>query len=322
MTTELRALTTADIPAWNRLLAAIERVEKTGDHYNEADLAEEMANPDIELGKDLLGAFDGDRLVGYFCVYPRGAGSEYHKIALEGAVDPQWRGRGVGTQLAMAMMTRAAVVHAARHPELPALYALSGMSGSLEQADLMVAVGLQPERWNFSMRALLDDVTPPPTVPEGFELKRYDAAMAGDLHAAHNAEFLDHPHFTPWSDRMWKQWVTESRNFRPEHSFVLLDSKALGKIASYVQTDEFDASFEATGRREADIGKVGALRAYRGRGLASTLLQHCLQAYKEAGYDEASLDVDSANPTGVLGIYERAGFVIKSKRADYTLVAR
>ena len=60
----LRPLSTDDVPAWNRLLAEIEKVDRTGEHYNEADLLEELANPDIEVGKDVVGAFLGDELVG------------------------------------------------------------------------------------------------------------------------------------------------------------------------------------------------------------------------------------------------------------------
>ena len=48
---------------------------------------------------------------------------------------------------------------------------------------------------------------------------------------------------------------------------------------------------------------MGTLREHRGRGLASALLRHVLLEYRAAGYDEASLAVDSENPTGALGIY-------------------
>lgn len=315
----MRPMTKADIPAWNRLLADIEEVERSGEHYNEADLAEEMDNPDIELGKDMVAAFDGEQMVGYFSVYPRAAGAQCHKIMLEGAVHPQWRGQGVGTRLARAMMDRAEQVHAEQHPDVPVGYALSGRSSDHEQADLLAGLGLRPERWTFLMRAKLDEVAVPPPLPDGFLLKRYETTMAADLLAAHNAAFDDSPLFTSWSEGMWKQWVTESRAFRPEHSFVLLDETAPTKIAAYVQTSEFDAYYEMTGRREAYVAKVGTLAAYRGRGLASTLLGHALVAYREACYEEASLDVDSENPTGALGIYQRAGFVVESKRTDYSL---
>ena len=121
---------------------------------------------------------------------------------------------------------------------------------------------------------------------------------------------------------MWKHWVTESRNFRPQHSFVVVDKEIPAQIAAYVQTNEFDAYFEMTGKREAYVAKLGTRREYRGRGLASTLLQHCMKAYEEAGYAEAALDVDSENPTGALGIYERAGFTVESRRTDYAMVVR
>ena len=33
-----------------------------------------------------------------------------------------------------------------------------------------------------------------------------------------------------------------------------------------------------------------------------------LRRFREEGYERAALDVDSGNPTGALGLYERAGF--------------
>lgn len=314
----LRPLTTADIPAWNRLLAAVESVDRTGEHYNEADLAEEMANPDITIGKDIVGAFTGDDLVGYFAVYPRSGADDVHKIGLDGAVRPDVRRQGVGTLLAGAMRARALAAHAEHHPGLDALLTLRGLSDNAAQEGLMRAVGLRPERWSFVMRADLSrELEPAPPVPEGLELRRYDDSLAAAMHAAHNAAFVDHPNFTPWSDSMWKQWVTDSRNFRPALSSVVVDPVRPGEVVAYVQTNEYDAYFESTGRREAYVGKVGTRREYRGRGLAGALLRHSLHAYQEAGYDEASLDVDSENPTGALGIYQRAGFEVESRWTDY-----
>lgn len=318
MDVTLRGLDTADIPAWNHLLAEAEKVDHTGEHYNEADLAEEMANPDIEPSKDLVGAFLGEELVGYFSVYARSAAEEMHKIHLSGVVRPDHRGQGIGWVLAEAMRTRALEAHRERYPRLSALLTLTGLSDNAAQAQLMADIGLLPERWGFTMRAHLSDL--PATsamVPEGLELRRYDDSYAAAMHAAHNAAFVDHPNFTPWSDTMWKQWVTESRNFRPEVSFVVVDPEKPDEVVAYVQSSEYDAYQQTTGRREAYVGKVGTRREYRGRGLASTLLAHALRAYRDAGYDEASLDVDSENPTGALGIYRRAGFEVEKRFTDY-----
>ena len=73
MSSRLRPLQHDDVPAWADLLAAVELVDRTGEHYGADDLAEAMDDPEVEVGKDLVGAFDADgRLVGYFSVLPRG----------------------------------------------------------------------------------------------------------------------------------------------------------------------------------------------------------------------------------------------------------
>ena len=66
MAITLRPLDKDDIPALARLYFAAQEADDTGEHYNEADLEEEFDNPDIELGKDIGGAFDDSRLVGYW----------------------------------------------------------------------------------------------------------------------------------------------------------------------------------------------------------------------------------------------------------------
>ena len=102
---------------------------------------------------------------------------------------------------------------------------------------------------------------------------------------------------------MWQQWVDGSKNFRPDISWVVVDDADPEVVVAYVQSNEFDAYEAITGRREAYLGKIGVRRGYRGRGLASTLLRYAMRRYREAGYVESSLDVDTNNPTGAFGLY-------------------
>lgn len=315
---QLRPLDAADVPAWSRLLAAAEEVDRTGEHYNDDDLAEELSNPELELGKDLVGAFVGDELVGYFSVVPRGVSDGYSKLVMEGTVRPDMRDKGVGTQLATAMRARALAAHAERHPGLGLTLTITGPSDNVAQERLMADIGLAPERWNFVMRADLSKPSPEPAaVPAGLVLRRYDDSFEAALLRAHNEAFRDHPNFTPWSEAMWRHWVTGSRSFRPELSFVVVDAARPEEVVAYLQSAEYDAYLERTGRREAYVGKVGTRRPYRGRGLAGLLLAHALREYRAAGYDEASLDVDSDNPTGALGVYRRAGFEVETRMTNY-----
>jgi len=324
----LRPLGTDDIPLLAAHLAAVEAVDATGEHYSEEDLVEEFANPDIEVGKDIVGAFDpstgsgGTRedLVGYFAVYPRSTDDVFQKVHLEGSVNPVRRGQGIGTCLVEAMLARADEVHTEKHPDRPARYSLSGLAANSAQAELLAGFGMVPERWSFVMRTRLDEVPAAPDLPDGLSLVTWTPELDSAMHEAHNAAFVDHPHFTPWTDVMWKQWVTDSRNFRPALSLLVVEDTAPDRVVAYVQSNEFDAYFAATGRREAYVAKVGTRREHRGRGIAGALLAHSLALYQQAGFDEASLDVDSENPTGALGIYERAGFEVESRWANYALV--
>jgi mycothiol synthase len=141
----LHGLGKGDISAWNQLLADIEWVDNTGEHYNAADLLEEMENPEITADLAVL---------------------------------------------ARAMLGRAVEVHHERHPDVPALYTLRGLTSNVDQAELMASIGLEPERWSFVMRADLSSVPQPGPLPDGLVLERYDEAMAEAMRDAHNAAFL------------------------------------------------------------------------------------------------------------------------------------
>lgn len=319
MDVSLRPLAHSDIPAWTDLLAAIEEVDRTGEHHAPADLVEQMANPVVDVGQDFVGAFAADaRMVGYYSVLPRGVTDGYYRVDVQGSVLPVRRGQGVGTMLATGMVERSLQVRDERRPDLPARVLAAGLSSDVAQADLLASVGMHGERWTFTMRTSLDAIPPANPLPHGYWLRGYDEPMADALRRAHNAAFVDHPNFTPWTEIVWRQFVTESRSFRPNLCFVV-SADGSDEIVAYVQTAEFDADFAATGRREAYVGKVGTLPGHRGNGLATALLGHALHAYRDAGYDDALLSVDSENPTGALGIYQRIGFAIESRWTNYAL---
>lgn len=314
----LRALSRADLPALAILLQEIEAVDRTDEHVNLADLEEEYADP-LRDAADWIGAFAGPDLVGCAQVVPRIPTDGTLKMYTGGGVHPQHRGRGIGTLLVEAMAARLTERHRATAPDLTALVQGSGLTENLAQQAVLARVGLLPDRYTLVLG--VDTLVPVEVgdLPPGLRIRAYDPASDEDaLRVAHNAAFGGHhPNFTPWDEDLWRQWVTTSRNFRADLSFLVVDAD--GAIAAYVQTNEYDAVQEATGRREAFIAKVGTLPEHRGRGLASTLLRHTLEACRRDGMDRACLDVDSENPSGALGVYERAGFVLERRWTDYLL---
>jgi mycothiol synthase len=209
----LRPLTRGDIPGWADLLARIETVDRMGEHYGAADLEEEMANPEVVVGEDFVGAFDGPDMVGYYSVLPRGEAGGHFMIHVEGSVLPSRRGLGIGTLLVAAMVERAARVPARMGRDLPAKLTGVGLTSNLAQGDLLGSAGMRAERWSFRMGTRLEDSLPPPPVPGGYALRAYDQSMADVLRETHNRAFRDHPNFTPWSETTWKQFVTGSAAF-------------------------------------------------------------------------------------------------------------
>ena len=313
-----RQLTHDDVPAWNTLLANAELVDKTGEHYNEDDLHEEMDDP-ATGPRDRIGGFIDGVLAVNAGVRARADVSEFIRIEGEGFVDPRWRGRGLGTEGVRWILERSQEIHAERAPDVLAKVHLFGYPDNLGQIELLESHGFTPVNWSAVMRVRLDDgrELAAAQLPSGFTLLPYDLSWSAPMRAAHNAAFLDHWGFVPWDEQMWQQWIDGSKNFRPDISWVVVDDAEPEVVVAYAQSNEFDAYEAITGRREAYLGKIGVRREYRGRGLASALLRHALRSYREAGYVESSLDVDTNNPTGAFGLYERAGFAVETRMTIY-----
>lgn len=321
MTGHWRPITHDDVPAWNALLATAEKLDATGEHYNEGDLHEELDEPEM-TAEDRVGAFLGERMVAYAATRSRG-GESYVRVHGEGTVDPELRGHGFGRQGVDWITERARVLRLEQQPRKELRIEIDGYLDNAEQVALLEDSGYQAVNWSASMRVRLSDPeldlrTQP--WPSGYTLHGYSLDWSDRVLAAHNAAFLDHWGFTAWTQAGWRQWEDESRNARPGLGWFLVHRDAPDTVAGYLTTHEYDAYEQATGRREAYVAKVGVRREHRGRGLASRLLRHALASYRAAGYDEASLDVDTNNPTGAFGVYERAGFVIEQRTATFQRV--
>jgi mycothiol synthase len=308
-TVTLRALTRADAPALTRLLAAMEAVDKTGEHFDEDDIADEMADAALDLDRDTLTAVGPDgALLGWTAVRFSPNVTDVDRIWLEGGVLPARRGEGIGRRLLGWAERRGTELHLARHPALPGELFVRVPATVPAQEALVRAAGYQPVRYWYDMKRDLSAPLPPiPAVPDGLRVVPWSASLDEDLRRAHGEAFADHWGSTAPDQQRWNQWYTGSRGFQPELSRVVLDGD---RIAAYLLSYFYSADAEATGVREAYIGQVGTLRPWRRRGLGSLLLATGLAAARDGGYAQATLTVDSSNPTGALGLYERAGFVV------------
>jgi mycothiol synthase len=289
-----RALTLDDAPAVTRVYAAAEAVDDTGEHYSEQDVRDALEDESIDLGRDSLAAVDRE-VVAFAWVY--GAAD---RARVEGVVLPAMRRRGVGRQLLTWAEGRAAE----RHSE--GAICLDVHENNPGKEALARSAGYEATRWQYRMTRTLDGPLPDilPTA-DGFAVTRYDAGRSETVRQAHCEAFAGEWGATPPDEQGWSRWYTGSEPFRPDVSRLVLRGD---EVVAYLLTYFWAADAAATGVREAYLGQLGVRPAWRRRGLGGLLLATGLHSYRAAGYERSSLTVDSANPTGALGLYERAGF--------------
>ena len=306
-----------DAARWAVLLAAVEEVDRRDEHYDADDCAEELADPDLDLERDTLVVLDGSAggegaAVAYQVLRLRSGGVEGAHVLTDAAVHPAYRRRGIGAALLAVALDRA--------HELDAALFMRVSETNAGAVALAEGTGMAPVRWWSELDRDLAEPITPALVPTGLTVASlgppYDAARWDEpLRAAHNSAFADHWGSAPVSQQAWVHWRTGSRSFRPGCSAVA--ATADGEIAGYVLGYEYDADTERTGRRDLYIATVGTIAAHRGRGVAAALLAHVLHAARGVGYDTSSLTVDAQNPTGALGVYERAGFRLHRREITF-----
>ncbi|WP_329113156.1 GNAT family N-acetyltransferase [Streptomyces sp. NBC_01465] len=310
-----RPLSPDDVPAWLDLRQAVERVDRTGHHVDADDLAEALADPKLDLRQDSLTLWDGPGMVAYALLHTPDGAVDAARFGGEGAVHPDWRRRGIGDRLVAWMAPRARTLHSERFASLPGELMITGKSDDKDLIALTEKQGFAPARWWFEMTHPLQRDRPSPgRVPEGLRLVALEPEYDEATRLAHNDAFRDHWNFCEMDEADWRTEVSGARSLRRPMSRLLLDGDI---VAAYLIAEEYEADTAADGTRDCHIGYLATRRSHRGIGAAPALMAATLEAALADGYDTASLTVDTANPSGALGLYERLGFTTDSEFVTY-----
>lgn len=303
-----RPIEAKDVPACAALLAAIEEVDQAGDVFGEEDLLETFRDPGRDYPRGSTGVHDGDVMVGYCCLSASGSADQVHQMSQYGGVHPAYRGQGIGGPL-LDWAERAAVpLHEERYPGRP--LSISGWcsAGDSGASALYASRGFRPARWFHLMAADLTTAGLSAPVPAGVHIVAFTAERAEDARLVRNEAFRDHWQADQWTPGEWAHFLSYNA-FRPAFSYLAYDSaEPLGVLISH----EYDAYTELTGILDLYIAVVATRRSARKRGIASALLSRALADARSAGFTAASLTVDADSPTGALGLYQRAGFAIRT----------
>jgi mycothiol synthase len=273
-----------DAEAVAQLVIAYERSLYGETAYTQEDLEVEWAT--IDLAHDTLVLTDGDELVAFGSLHDRGA-----LWRTDAYVHPAHNGRGIGTELAVALETTAGARGARRIQ--------SGVAEPDEAgSQLFAALGYRPVRVFREMRIELIGPPAEPSWPEGLVAGAFDADRdAGAFHAAQQEAFADHWEFRPRTFDEWRAFHLVKEKFDPALWGVVRAGDELIAGAICV-ADRYGGGWVAV---------LFTRRKWRGQGVGRALLQQAFARFWERGERSVGLSVDADGTLGAFQLYESAG---------------
>ena len=233
---------------------------------------------------------------------------QVHQMSLFGGVHPAHRRQGIGGQLLDWAELAAVPLHKERHPGLPLSISAWCSAGDAGASALYASRGFRPARWYHLMAADLTVAGLAAPVPTGVHIVAFTAELAEDARVLHNEAFCAHGQADQMAPDEWAYFLSYN-SFRPDFSYLAYDAT---ELVGVLIGREYDAYTELTGIHDLYIAEVATRSSARNRGIASALLSRALADARSAGFTAASLTVSADSPTAAFGLYERAGFAIKT----------
>jgi mycothiol synthase len=290
------------------LLIAVDQADDRGGADTLDEMASNFDDPWTTPETDTLAAVANDGQIAALAwtyVNPQPEG-EVHAF-LWGEVHPEHRGRGLGHAVLSWMEARVRQRLQSAPAHLPRDIRVACPDHLPDRVRLIERHGFTPIRHYYRMRRDLSLPIPEVEFPDGIRLRTYDPDLDEATFHAYNESFSDHWSFEPATPEDWQLLFVGRETFRPELTFIATDGDDVAGFSLNRVNPEDNAR---QGIQEGWVGQLGVRRAWRKRGIASALLCESMRAFKAAGLDYAVLGVDSENPTGALGLYERVGFAI------------
>lgn len=268
------------------------------------EIRDGLTEPHLDIARDTRAIRHNDRIVAFGSVHHRPSGIRLESVLLQGRVDPDLRGNGLGRSLLAWQLERAVEKLRECDPSLPWFVRTIQWDWITADHHLQGRFGMEPVRWFDEMlRPLGDPVSVEPA--EGVEILAWDQATPEETRQVINAAFADHWGSTPRDADSWRAEV-ESSTTRPDLSFIARDSR--GELIGVCLNAHYLGDEEVSGRKDGWIDRLGVVSDWRRRGVATALIAASLGAFREAGFTHAALGVDSDSPTGAPSLYTRMGF--------------
>ncbi len=302
-----RPLTLTDAAELQALLLICAAEDEEHERQTFEDVVEALSGSWKDLDRDTLGGFDASGgLRACAMVEVRPGDTRTLRCFLFGRIHPQWRGRGLGRALVTWMEGRGRQKLVESGKELPARLATFLDERARDHRRLYAAAGFSPVRWYTDMRRDLAAPLPGLEVPQFTRIVPWTPDLDDEVRLAHNDAFADHWGSEPATA---ETWAASAAATAPEWSFVALsDEGERPGVVGYLMSSRREQNWPVAGYTYGYADIIGVRRSARGQGLAAALLVTAMTAYRDSGMEFAALSVDTANPTGAFGMYERLGF--------------
>jgi len=180
-----------------------------------------------------------------------------------------------------------------------------------ELEQIVAARGYEQGRSSFTMEAALAVSPDVPTPPDGIELRPYGDGDHDVVCSLINDAFTGTPGHHDVTAEKFREFYLGSRGADPSFwTLAWAGDAPVGFVLAYP---------ERVG--EPGLGWVGTLgvrSTWRRRGLGDALLRHAFAQLYARGLRRVGLGVDTENPTGAVGLYERAGMRVVRRYDNWT----
>ena len=195
---------------------------------------------------------------------------------------------------------------ASEHPDSQKFFEVYANNKPNDWKSVLETEGYEASWFLFGMlRSNLHNIPNLP-LPEGVEARPVRAEDLRKIWDSAREAFRDGREFTEekWSEEEYNR-RKEAATFSPElWQIAWAGYEVVGGVHNHIDKEENEAFNRKWGHTE----QIFVRRRWRNRGIAKALISRSLRILNEHGMTEATLDVDTENPSGALRLYESLGF--------------
>jgi mycothiol synthase len=282
-------------------------IDGTGWELSVDGLTSDLRALEIRPEDSILIALVDDRVVGWIRTWDFGRSPDEGRLLMHsGQIDPAWRRRGIGRALLAGAQVELARMWAKRDDPPGTTVGMHAwlFARNASSIDLLETDGYRRLRYVVEMTRSLDDL-PTDALPPGLTTRPVRPEDRPAIVQAMDAAMRDHRGWPDWTDDQLVAMFDHPIRGQLDVWQVAWDGdRVAGGVLGYIDAGENAEMHRQRGYTEG----IFTIREWRGRGVASALIGRNLRLLQGRGMTEAALSVDTENPSGALGLYERHGF--------------